>query len=414
MHELGDSVSLGSSAPLDECDLDGDGKVLPLSVKTRSPNPIAEDPLTPRPGTKRKAVNSGQVRRQVNGQATSGQPMNSDANFSAPNSSRSKASKGFRQLQTSNHQLFADELRRLEAQAERINQILAERAQRVARDEQSYRSANVLTQLNQQRINQSGRMGPDLSARQSPAFSLGRSPAPLEEEDTEKLKEHAQRVRQRLAELELAMETAAQLAVSPIQFPQESLPMPSIANQLLANYPIDNQPVANRIIDPAIEELQYLIAPDHHLEQQVINQSNPWMSNQCFQDPQFSDPHYPAGPSFSNQSGVERHFRQAHPRARRSLISLQRLGYSQILAVPRKPVDWIGDAILWMVVSAIARVSLRYLLGFFPFLSAGILLLTVTPAILAVFLAIFVPKVGWVPYYRLFLIMVGLLVGGKL
>jgi len=98
---------------------------------------------------------------------------------------------------------------------------------------------------------------------------------------------------------------------------------------------------------------------------------------------------------------------------RQALFQLQHLPLSNFLALPRKPGDRWSDAVMWVAVSAIARIASRYLLSAVPFLSPIVTMVMLAPAILAIFLAVFVPKTGWIPFYRLFLIMVGLFIGGK-
>jgi hypothetical protein len=76
--------------------------------------------------------------------------------------------------------------------------------------------------------------------------------------------------------------------------------------------------------------------------------------------------------------------------------------------------DRLGDAVLWIVVAAVVRVGSRFLIATYPAYSFLFIALMLAPAILAVYLAVFVPKAGFVSVYRLFLIMLGLLLGGKL
>ncbi|HEY9883741.1 MAG TPA: hypothetical protein V6C98_09065, partial [Thermosynechococcaceae cyanobacterium] len=59
------------------------------------------------------------------------------------------------------------------------------------------------------------------------------------------------------------------------------------------------------------------------------------------------------------------------------------------------------------------RVGAQFLLVQVPALAPMLLVLMFAPAVGAVYLAMCVPKVGFVPIYRLFLIMLGLLLGGR-
>ena len=105
--------------------------------------------------------------------------------------------------------------------------------------------------------------------------------------------------------------------------------------------------------------------------------------------------------------------RHGEPALRQSLPFMRRLRIWQFLELPSKPIDRLGNAAVWIAASVVFRVGSRYLLSAFPVLSPVFTLLMLAPAVLAVFLAVFVPKTGWVPFYRLFLIMLGLFIGGK-
>jgi hypothetical protein len=85
-----------------------------------------------------------------------------------------------------------------------------------------------------------------------------------------------------------------------------------------------------------------------------------------------------------------------------------------LFQVPRKPLDRLGDAFLWIVIAAVLRVGSRFLIMTYPAYTPLIMILMLAPAAGAVYLALFVPRAGFVSVYRLFLIMLGLLLGGKL
>ncbi|MGA7937605.1 MAG: hypothetical protein WCA35_28910, partial [Kovacikia sp.] len=86
----------------------------------------------------------------------------------------------------------------------------------------------------------------------------------------------------------------------------------------------------------------------------------------------------------------------------------------QFLQVPQKPMDQLGDAVLWIVLSAVVRLGARFLISSYPVFGPIVTVLMFAPPALAVYLAVFVPKAGFVSVYRLFLITLGLLLGGKL
>jgi hypothetical protein len=55
----------------------------------------------------------------------------------------------------------------------------------------------------------------------------------------------------------------------------------------------------------------------------------------------------------------------------------------------------------------------RFSLMMVPGLSPVFTLLMLTPALVAVILVLFFPRMGWVPIYRLFLLTLGLLIASK-
>jgi hypothetical protein len=85
----------------------------------------------------------------------------------------------------------------------------------------------------------------------------------------------------------------------------------------------------------------------------------------------------------------------------------------QVLKIPHRPIDKIVDATLWIVFPALLRFGFNGLLAVFPGLSPIAIGLLLAPAALAIYLTFFVPKTGLVPIYRLFLVMLGLLLGGR-
>ncbi len=72
------------------------------------------------------------------------------------------------------------------------------------------------------------------------------------------------------------------------------------------------------------------------------------------------------------------------------------------------------DAVVWTVAAAGLRIGLKGLVGYLPFLGLPISLLLLVPALVAGYLAFCVPKSSPIFIYRLLLITLGLLMGGKL
>jgi hypothetical protein len=81
---------------------------------------------------------------------------------------------------------------------------------------------------------------------------------------------------------------------------------------------------------------------------------------------------------------------------------------------PQGLLDKIGDAVLWIVGAAAVRFAANLLLASIPSLTPIVTLLLFVPAILAIVLTFFVPNASFLIIYRLFLISIGLLLGGKL
>jgi len=92
----------------------------------------------------------------------------------------------------------------------------------------------------------------------------------------------------------------------------------------------------------------------------------------------------------------------------------RRFSLRRLLALPQQPIDRIGDALLWIVLAAVARVGLRLLQMAFPHLASVFTGIMLAPAILSVCLVLFAPRCGVLSIYRLFLLCLGLMVGDKL
>ncbi len=76
--------------------------------------------------------------------------------------------------------------------------------------------------------------------------------------------------------------------------------------------------------------------------------------------------------------------------------------------------DHLGQAVLWVVASATVRLVFKVLLANLPWLNAVITPLLVAPALLAIALVLFQPTAPPSLIYKLFLVSIGLLLGGKL
>ncbi|MCY7321325.1 MAG: hypothetical protein LH660_05870 [Phormidesmis sp. CAN_BIN36] len=101
------------------------------------------------------------------------------------------------------------------------------------------------------------------------------------------------------------------------------------------------------------------------------------------------------------------------PRRRRTLRYYWRRLQTR-LQLPQTRGAIAVDAVIWTVAAAGLRVGLTLLVKSLPLLNLPILLLLFCPAVLAGYLAFCVPKSSPVLIYRLLLLTLGLLIGGKL
>jgi len=303
--------------------LPGEANVVELPSRSQSADGVTEDVVLARP-TRRKSRGSKRKAQSTSSRQSTVRSRSSD------------------QL------AYAEDLQRLEAMAERINQLLAERAQRQPYPPSSpaYAPAPV------QHPPHSGRRP------RQPQLDEDVWQDTLEHQDTATLHRQADRIRQLLAELEAAMAEAS------------------------------------AEIDPSL---------GHPSQGRV----SPWApsSRETWRQPAQS----PLGKAMPNYDD-SRHHHSAH---RLTLLKQPLAQVRSLLKLPRKPMEWIGDAALWIAVAAAVRVGAKLIVQVMPALSPIVLILMLAPAIAAVILAIFVPRVGWVSLYRLFLVMLGLLLGGR-
>jgi hypothetical protein len=327
-----------SHQPYEEDDLDdapseADPKVLPLPSKPRSQESLAEDVIL-RSG-KRKSSSASQRKTKST-------------------ASKAKTSKSVRSTASGNSQLFVDELQKLEAQADRINRILAERAKK--KDQEQYQS-----------ISQS------ISDRSAPSSQ--------------------------------AMFSQHQPQEASIP-PKIEWPSPKFPGQEEMGNPVSqpwNPQFYEERMDPRQQQQAKQDAWQAAQELRYLHQSG----STPYEGERFPGLEEQDRPPFRQKSTT------TGTGSRLSGSSLRHLGWERFLEIPRRPVERISDGVLWIVTGAIVRIIARSILTVFPSLSPIVTLLMLTPAMLAVFLVLFVPRMGWVPFYRLFLITLGLLVGGK-
>lgn len=370
-HNLAHQPYLSSDDLPDDMPLDEEN-VVPIKPRLES---VAEDQLAPRSSPKRK---QGSAK-------------------SRSTSSKQKSAQSFRTPAIGKQSPFAEELQHLEELADRINHVLAERAQQRARMERSrpptargidaaYQQQYPQSQQNQQQYPQ------PYQQPQAQPVPPAEPPLALEAEDTETLKRQAHRIRQRLTELEAMME------------PPSPADQQVIYNDRVDHHPVQ-PPATPNYAQPTHQPYRQPPTPPpasvNPRRQRADYEA--WQAREELQQLMQGQPVQPE---------PVRDRRSAESSSRQSSW-LRRLRMWQLMELPAKPVDRLGNAAVWIAASVMFRVGSRYLLSAFPVLSPMFTLLMLAPAVLAVFLAVFVPKTGWIPFYRLFLIMLGLFIGGK-
>ncbi|UIE39558.1 hypothetical protein [Leptodesmis sichuanensis] len=338
---------------LDDTPLEEDPKVLPLSSQPRSQESLAEDVIL-RSG-KRKSSSASQRKTKST-------------------ASKAKASKSMRSTTSGNPQLFVDELQKLEAQADRINRILAERAKKKEQEQSQSIQAQSISDKHIQALHH-----PHLHESQS--------------------------ISDRSVPSRQAM-FSPQQPQEPSIPPKIEWPSPKFPGQEERGSPVSqswNPQFYEERMDSRQQQQAKQDAWQAAQELRYLNQSG----------------HTPYGgegfPGLEEQDRLP--FQQKSTitgsAARSSGFFLRHLGWERFLDIPRRPMERISDGVLWIVAGAIVRLIARSILVVLPSLSPVVTLLMLTPAMLAVFLVFFVPRMGWVPFYRLFLITLGLLIGSK-
>ncbi|MGI0486236.1 hypothetical protein ACN4EK_12420 [Pantanalinema rosaneae CENA516] len=318
--------------------------------------PPADDPTTSHPtGQSLDTIAEAPLNRR----SSSKRRSSSAAKRKSQPTAVQKTQPSFRQLQEM-QQPFAEELHRLEAQAERINQLLVERANRRLQFEQA------VEQVNRSQDSTSVK-------RRSRRPPHSASSNPREIDDTETLKAQAERIKQRLAELETAMQEAAS---SLSQLPDtEAAPM-------------DDWQLDMTETDEIPGPMPASSPPERSRPEPTSTSSRPT---------QFAEREVPRTTRASQRSPGKRS-----------------LPLRLIFRLPKKPLDRIGDAGIWIALATAIRFGAQALVVSYPVLAPVVTLLMLAPAAIAVYLAVFVPRAGSISIYRLFLIMLGFLLGGRL
>lgn len=245
---------------------------------------------------------------------------------------------------------------------------------------------------------------------------------PIQDDDTEALEAQAERIKQLLKELETSLvEGDAMLhsdAIEPrsADDDQNAHPAASVAQPPPVGVEsfVSNTYRYGANARPFTASQQTTSGADQKAQQQATEtaQALRYLASRDVS-------REPIDPSIAAFSQPESRRTMARSRTSQSvpgLLPIRRYGVQlrQFLQMPQKSFDKVGDAVLWIVLAAAVRVGARFLLAMFPALAPIFVLLMFAPAALAVYLAMFVPRAGFVSVYRLFLIMLGLLLGGRL
>ncbi|HEY9910051.1 MAG TPA: hypothetical protein V6D18_20850 [Thermosynechococcaceae cyanobacterium] len=337
------------------------------SIRTAEPTPVRQSPpaaeanvlkLPPRsPLAAGEAIAPAAVAQrkpQTKRQATKRKPMMT-----------------IRQHWIAHQQLLANDVQHLEAQAERINQRLAER---------SLLPSNVHT---------SNAHTPDLPAQ---TFSL-------EDEEADRLQAQLTRIRQLVADLGTAIAEGRTL--------EETAPIEIAASRLTAT------PVETAIAPSSVAQPETPPVPlSHQAEREAAETAAALrhLAKKARSLPQ--SPELESNQAHLGQAQLGRDFPRPEPKPQHSRKP-QKLRLKDWLRLPQHPVDRAIDALTWIVAAAVIRVGTRILLTVFPALSPVVIVLMLAPAAIALLLTAFVPKSGCLPLYRLGLIPLGLLLGGR-
>jgi hypothetical protein len=330
----------------------------------------------------------------------------------------------FRQMRDGHQQPYIDELKRLEAQAERINQLLADRKRKQARAEQSETATNHDSLLDADKPSPKKKAAKSARQASRPASRSPQRevpPMPPPDDDTEALEAQAVRIKQLLQALETAIAEGETLphdgsiaqhssAGDPVQpaNPEVKVSVPPSGvepfNSSPYRYSADTLPTGS-------QKQTIIGATDPKAQQEAAEtaQALRYLASREVLEPAIAAP----------RQEPRRHTGRAQPRSSAtssvngSPIWRYGLKLRSFLQLPHTSLARVRDAVLWIVLAAAIRLGAQFLLVQVPALAPVLLVLMFAPAVGAVYLAMCVPKVGFVPIYRLFLIMLGLLLGGR-
>jgi hypothetical protein len=299
-------------------------------------------------------------------QSQAPKPQNPKPKSQTRSTSQRQPMMKIRQRWVGHQQLLASEMQQLEAQAERINQRLAERF------------------------------------AGSPESSHPQSAPPLEDEEADRLRDQLARIHGLLADLDTTIAEGNSLvakdsveriapaaAIAGSEAP-EPIAAPAEGDAVRVNPPLAGLGTQN----PADQAAAQMAATLRELAEKARSTPPPLPTPEGQPNRklmQFSPP----SPSL---------FQPQPSRGRRSR-SRRRLGWLKLLQLPQRPTHRLIDALVWLGLAV---------LGAFPVLSPGAIGLLALLAAIGAGLLVFAPKVGYLPIYRLVLVTLGLWLGGRL
>lgn len=405
------------SEPLDStlaAHVQGEADVLADRAQFSSSEAEREAPALPAPQSSPE---------QVSGQRSSAKskPPSSLPAKRQKSATKRKQGASFRRLWEVNQQLFAAEVQQLEAEAERLNQLLAERAHRKRQAQTPAKAAEppLASPIEPAKQDTTQPSHPPSSKARCQSLrmtSQHQTRYVAEEAETENLQAQAARIHQLLAELAAAIAEGGEVAKSPDQPSNDSFrpELTSSADLLrahqhsyapeasLAERPSPQLPASE--VQCAEEAAQTAAALRSLTHREPLNDDRqPWSDSKSAERLRSATAPQPLiGPQLPGAP------------FRPSAKGRRRLSWRQLLRPPQAPLDKLSDAVLWVVVAAVVRVGVRFLLSAVPALLPIVVLVLLAPAALAVYLAVWVPNARLLSIYRLFLVMLGLVLGGKL
>lgn len=214
------------------------------------------------------------------------------------------------------------------------------------------------------------------------------------EQELRQLKTQADQINQQSIGIQSEMQELRTIAhaAHPLRLAEATVKQPSPSSALdIPPFLLDRRPSQpEAVVESLSEETKVPSVPRHNTPS--VAQPSP------SDIPRFSTSPRPRGAVAPRRRTLRYYWRRLQPR----------------LQLPQTRGAIAIDTVIWTFAAAGLRIGLTFLVGHLPFLGLPISLLLFVPAVLAGYLAFCVPKSSPVFIYRLLLIALGLLLGGKL